>query len=88
MDKSSSLSSGTSISSSVLSQVKSLGNSTERSLESVLLASKQKVTAIESMLSGLDSSNKHNSSALRSSSLDLGVDPPLSRDPPFPAFSL
>jgi CLIP-associating protein 1/2 len=73
MDKSSSLSSGTSISSSVLSQAKSLGNSTERSLESVLLASKQKVTAIESMLSGLDLSNKHNSSALRSSSLDLGT---------------
>lgn len=86
MDRSSSLSSGTSISSGVLlSQAKSLGNGTERSLESVLHASKQKVSAIESMLRGLDLSNKHNSSALRSSSLDLGVDPPSSRDPPFPA---
>ncbi|MCI16173.1 CLIP-associated protein, partial [Trifolium medium] len=37
------------------------------------------------MLRGLNLSNKHNSSALRSSSLDLGVDPPSSRDPPFPA---
>ncbi|XP_027364185.1 CLIP-associated protein-like [Abrus precatorius] len=86
MDRSSSLSSGTSISSGVLlSQAKSLGKGTERSLESVLHASKQKVTAIESMLRGLDLSDKHGSSALRSSSLDLGVDPPSSRDPPFPA---
>ncbi|KAK2455175.1 CLIP-associated protein [Trifolium repens] len=86
MDRSSSLSSGTSMSSGVLlSQAKPLGKGTERSLESVLHASKQKVSAIESMLRGLDLSNKHNSSALRSSSLDLGVDPPSSRDPPFPA---
>ncbi|KAK7245269.1 hypothetical protein RIF29_40107 [Crotalaria pallida] len=85
MDRSSSLSSGTSISSGVLlSQAKSLGKGTERSLESVLHASKQKVTAIESMLRGLDLSDKHNSSH-RPSSLDLGVDPPSSRDPPFPA---
>eukprot|EP00256_Glycine_max_P054180 XP_014620979.1 CLIP-associated protein isoform X2 [Glycine max] len=85
MDRSSSLSSGTSIASGVLSQAKSLGKVTERSLESVLHASKQKVTAIESMLRGLDLSDKHGSSALRSSSLGLGVDPPSSRDPPFPA---
>ncbi|KAK7345692.1 hypothetical protein VNO77_16302 [Canavalia gladiata] len=86
MDRGSSLSSGTSISSGVLlSQAKSLGKGTERSLESVLHASKQKVSAIESMLRGLDLSDKHGSSALRSSSLDLGVDPPSSRDPPFPA---
>ncbi|KAI4300112.1 hypothetical protein L6164_033526 [Bauhinia variegata] len=86
MNRSSSLSSGTSVSSGLLlSQAKSHGKSTERSLESVLHASKQKVTAIESMLRGLDLSDKHNSSALRSSSLDLGVDPPSSRDPPFPA---
>ncbi|XP_057742358.1 CLIP-associated protein-like [Arachis stenosperma] len=86
MDRSSSLSSGTSVSSGVLfSQAKSLGKGTERSLESVLNASKQKVSAIESMLRGLDLSDKRNSSALRSSSLDLGVDPPSSRDPPFPA---
>ncbi|KAK7279461.1 hypothetical protein RJT34_24514 [Clitoria ternatea] len=85
MDRSSSLSSGTSISSGVLLQAKSLGKGTDRSLESVLHASKQKVSAIESMLRGLDLSDKHGSSALRSSSLDLGVDPPSSRDPPFPA---
>ncbi|XP_015892457.2 CLIP-associated protein isoform X1 [Ziziphus jujuba] len=86
MDRSSSLSSGTSLSSGLhLSQTKSLGKGTERSLESVLHSSKQKVTAIESMLRGLDLSDKHNSSTLRSSSLDLGVEPPSSRDPPFPA---
>ncbi|XP_047175414.1 CLIP-associated protein-like [Vigna umbellata] len=85
MDRSSSLSSGTSITSGFLSQAKPLGKGTERSLESVLHASKQKVTAIESMLRGLDLSDKHGSSVLRSSSLDLGVDPPSSRDPPFPA---
>ncbi|MED6132989.1 hypothetical protein PIB30_024066 [Stylosanthes scabra] len=85
MDRSSSLSSGTSVSSGILlSQAKSLGKGTERSLESVLHASKQKVSAIESMLRGLDLSDKHNL-PLRSSSLDLGVDPPSSRDPPFPA---
>lgn len=84
MDRSSSLQSGTSLSSGLLSQAKPLGKGTERSLESVLHASKQKVSAIESMLRGLDLSEKHNSSTLRSSSLDLGVDPPSSRDPPFP----
>ncbi|PON55524.1 Coatomer beta subunit [Trema orientale] len=86
MDRSSSLSSGTSLSSGLLlSQAKSLGKGNERSLESVLHSSKQKVTAIESMLRGLDLSDKHNSSTLRSSSLDLGVEPPSARDPPFPA---
>ncbi|OAY34735.2 CLIP-associated protein isoform X2 [Manihot esculenta] len=85
MDRTSSLSSGTSLSSGLVSQVKPLGRGTERSLESVLHASKQKVTAIESMLRGLEVSDKQNPSALRSSSLDLGVDPPSSRDPPFPA---
>ncbi|KAK7840615.1 clip-associated protein [Quercus suber] len=84
MDRSSSLQSGTSLSVGLLSQTKSLSKGTERSLESVLHASKQKVSAIESMLRGLDLSEKHNSSTLRSSSLDLGVDPPSSRDPPFP----
>ncbi|XP_027093801.1 CLIP-associated protein isoform X1 [Coffea arabica] len=80
MDRSTSLSSGTSISSGLfLSQSKSSSKSTERSLESVLNASKEKVTAIESMLRGLNLSEKS-----RSSSLDLGVDPPSSRDPPFP----
>ncbi|XP_048138801.1 CLIP-associated protein-like isoform X1 [Rhodamnia argentea] len=85
MDRSASLTSGTSLSSGLLlSQTKSLGKGSERTLESVLHSSKQKVTAIESMLRGLDVSEKHNPSALRSSSLDLGVDPPSSRDPPFP----
>ncbi|XP_044492226.1 CLIP-associated protein [Mangifera indica] len=86
MDRSSSLSSGTSLSSGLLlSQTKSLNKGSERSLESVLHASKEKVTAIESMLRGLEISEKQNPSSLRSSSLDLGVDPPSSRDPPFPA---
>ncbi|KAK0581454.1 hypothetical protein LWI29_013990 [Acer saccharum] len=86
MDRSSSLSSGTSLSSGLLlSQSKSLNKGAERSLESVLHSSKQKVSAIESMLRGLEISDKQNPSTLRSSSLDLGVDPPSSRDPPFPA---
>ncbi|XP_060180521.1 CLIP-associated protein-like [Lycium barbarum] len=80
MDRSSSLPSGTSLSTGLLlSQTKPVGTGTERSLESVLHASKQKVSAIESLLKGLDMSEKS-----RSSSLDLGVDPPSSRDPPFP----
>ncbi|KAG7025263.1 CLIP-associated protein [Cucurbita argyrosperma subsp. argyrosperma] len=83
MDRSSSLSSGASLSSGLLSQSKTSVDGSERSLESVLHSSKQKVNAIESMLRGLDLSEKHNAN-LRSSSLDLGVDPPSSRDPPFP----
>ncbi|XP_071696556.1 CLIP-associated protein-like isoform X2 [Rutidosis leptorrhynchoides] len=79
MDRNASLPSVASNSSGLYSsQSKSTNTSTERSLESVLHASKQKVTAIESMLRGLDSGR------VRSSSLDLGVDPPSSRDPPFP----
>ncbi|XP_060174865.1 CLIP-associated protein-like isoform X1 [Lycium barbarum] len=78
MDKSANLPSGTSQSSGLLlPQAKPVG--VERSLESVLHASKQKVSAIENLLKGLDVSEKG-----RSSSLDLGVDPPSSRDPPFP----
>ncbi|XWS36529.1 hypothetical protein CRYUN_Cryun20dG0092600 [Craigia yunnanensis] len=81
MDRTSSLSSGMSLSSSLnLSQSKPLGKGAERTLESVLHSSKQKVSAIESMLRDLDISEKQ-----RSTSLDLGVDPPSSRDPPFPA---
>ncbi|KAL8489961.1 hypothetical protein ACS0TY_025747 [Phlomoides rotata] len=80
MDRSASLPSGTSLTSGLLlSQAKFGGKGSERSLESVLHSSKQKVTAIESMLRGLDLSEKN-----RSASLDLGVDPPSSRDPPFP----
>ncbi|XP_068664574.1 CLIP-associated protein-like [Aristolochia californica] len=86
MDRSSTLPSGASVSSGnmLLSQSKQVSKGSERSLESVLHASKQKVTAIESMLRGLNMSDKLNISAARSSSLDLGVDPPSARDPPFP----
>ncbi|KAG9447723.1 hypothetical protein H6P81_013851 [Aristolochia fimbriata] len=86
MDRSATLPSGTSFSSGsmLLSQPKQVNKGSERSLESVLHASKQKVTAIESMLRGLSMSDKLNSSAARSTSLDLGVDPPSARDPPFP----
>lgn len=66
MDRSANLSSGTSLSSGLLlPQAKPVG--VERSLESVLHASKQKVSAIENLLKGLDVSEKS-----RSSSLDLG----------------
>ncbi|XP_009112643.2 CLIP-associated protein [Brassica rapa] len=88
MDRSSNLSSGGSLSSGLLlSQSKDLNKGSERSLESVLQSSKQKVSAIESMLRGLHVSDRQNPAALRSSSLDLGVDPPSSRDPPFHASS-
>lgn len=73
MDRNSSLTAGTSLSSGLLfSQAKPVGKGTERSLESVLHASQQKVTAIESLLRGLHASDKYNPS-LRSSSLDLGI---------------
>ncbi|CAH8357106.1 unnamed protein product [Eruca vesicaria subsp. sativa] len=86
MDRSSNLSSGGSLSSRLLlSQSKDLNKGSERSLESVLQSSKQKVSAIESMLRGLHVSDRQNPAALRSSSLDLGVDAPSSRDPPFHA---
>ncbi|KAE8703987.1 CLIP-associated protein [Hibiscus syriacus] len=81
MDRTSTLSSGTPLASGLnLPQPKPLGNGTDRTLESVLHASKLKVNAIESMLRGLDISEKQ-----RSTSLDLGVDPLSSRVPPFPA---
>ncbi|KAK1420589.1 hypothetical protein QVD17_22304 [Tagetes erecta] len=79
MDRNANLPSVTSHSSGLYSsQSKPISKTTERSLESMLHSSKQKVTAIESMLRGIDSGR------VRSSSLDLGVDPPSSRDPPFP----
>jgi CLIP-associating protein 1/2 len=88
MDRSSNLSSGGSLSSGLLlSQSKDVNKGSERSLESVLQSSKQKVSAIESMLRGLHISDRQNPAALRSSSLDLGVDPPSSRDPPFHAVA-
>ncbi|CAO2839845.1 unnamed protein product [Amaranthus hypochondriacus] len=84
MDKTATLASRASVSSGMLlSQSKSLDKGSDRSLESVLSSSKEKVSAIESLLRGLDLTSKHNST-VRSSSLDLGVDPPSSRDPPFP----
>ncbi|KAG1362495.1 CLIP-associated protein [Cocos nucifera] len=85
MDKSASIASGTPLSSGglLLSQSKPLGKSSERSLESMLHASKQKVSAIESLLRGANISEKHNSSSSHSTSLDLGVDSPSVHDPPF-----
>lgn len=75
MDRSSNLSSGGSLSSGLLlSQSKDLNKGSERSLESVLQSSKQKVSAIESMLRGLHVSDRQNPAALRSSSLDLGIE--------------
>ncbi|KAK4351658.1 hypothetical protein RND71_030971 [Anisodus tanguticus] len=74
MDRSANLPSGMSQSSGLLlPQTKSVGG--ERSLESVLHASKQKVSAIENLLKGLDVSEKG-----RSSSLDLVQE--LTRDAP------
>ncbi|XP_006647520.1 CLIP-associated protein-like [Oryza brachyantha] len=85
MDKSAAISSESSLSSrTLLSQSKTTGRSTERSIESVLNSSKQKVSAIESLLKGVSMSGRQNFSAMRSASLDLGVDPPSSRDPPIP----
>lgn len=71
MDKSAStISSEPSLSStSLLSQVKP-NKTSERSLESVLSSSKQKVSAIESLLKGV---SDRNFSVARSSSLDLGI---------------
>lgn len=69
MDRSASIASGTSLTSGLLlSQAKSTSKGAEHSLESVLHSSKQKVTAIESLLRGLNISEK-----ARSSSLDLGI---------------
>ncbi|KAK1260398.1 CLIP-associated protein [Acorus gramineus] len=69
MDKTASISSGTSISSGsyLTSHTKSHGKGSERTLESMLHSSKQKVSAIESLLKG----DKHGSSIARSASLDL-----------------
>lgn len=73
MDRTTGLNSGASLfsGSQLLSQAKTVGKSSERSLESVLQASKQQVTAIESMLKGLDISDKH--TLARSATHDLGM---------------
>ncbi|XP_062185862.1 CLIP-associated protein-like isoform X1 [Phragmites australis] len=86
MDKSAAISSDSSFSSNSLrlSQSKTIGRSSERSLESVLNSSKEKVSAIESLLKGISISDRQNFSAARSTNFDLGVDPPSSRDPPVP----
>ncbi|CAD6263130.1 unnamed protein product [Miscanthus lutarioriparius] len=85
MDKSAAIYSDSSFPSNNLrlSQSKTIGRSSERSLESVLSSSKEKVSAIESLLKGVSMSGQ-NFSAARSTSLDLGVDPLSSRDPPVP----
>ncbi|KAL8208403.1 hypothetical protein R6Q57_007815 [Mikania cordata] len=84
MDRNASLPSAASHSSELFSsQSKSIGNGMECSLESVLHASNQKVTAIETMLRGIDLGR------VQPSSLDFGIgmDPASSRDPPFPPAS-
>ncbi|OMO99320.1 CLIP-associated protein [Corchorus capsularis] len=84
MDRSRPVPVGTSLSSGPFpSEVKSLGNGTERSFESVQHANKQRVPAIQNMLAGLDISEKLNFQKKQSASLDLGVDPP-ARGLPFP----
>jgi CLIP-associating protein 1/2 len=74
MDKSAAISSDSSFPSNNLrlSQSKTIGRSSERSLESVLSSSKEKVSAIESLLKGVSMSGQ-NFSAARSTSLDLGI---------------
>jgi CLIP-associating protein 1/2 len=75
MDKSAAISSNSSFSSNNLrlSQSKTIGRGSERSLESVLNSSKEKVSAIESLLKSASVSDRQNFSAARSTSLDLGI---------------
>ncbi|XP_022682570.1 CLIP-associated protein isoform X3 [Setaria italica] len=84
MDKGAAISSESSLSSSslLLSQSKTIGRSAERSIESVLSSSKEKVSAIESLVKGVSMSDRHNFSAIRSTSLDHGVDHTSSHDSP------
>jgi CLIP-associating protein 1/2 len=74
MDKSAAISSDSSFSSNNLhlSQSKTIGRGSERT-ESVLNSSKEKVSAIESLLKGVSVSVRQNFSAERSTSLDLGI---------------
>lgn len=71
MDRSATISSGSSPSVGSLVPQRNPSGS-ERSLESVLHSSKQKVTAIERLLKGANLSER-NSSLKRSTSLDLGT---------------
>uniref|UniRef100_A0A3B6C9G9 TOG domain-containing protein n=1 Tax=Triticum aestivum TaxID=4565 RepID=A0A3B6C9G9_WHEAT len=86
MDKSAAISSDSSLPSNHprLSQSKTTSRVSDRSLESVLSSSKEKVSAIESLLKGVSISDRQNFSVARPTSLDLGVDAPSSRDPPVP----
>jgi CLIP-associating protein 1/2 len=68
-----SLESPLSSSSLLLSQSKTIGRSAERSIESVLSSSKQKVSAIESLLKGVSISDRQDFSAIRSTTLDHGI---------------
>ncbi|XP_039116777.1 CLIP-associated protein-like isoform X3 [Dioscorea cayenensis subsp. rotundata] len=73
MDKSTSTHSGSTVSFSsvLLAQTKPFSNSSERNLESVLDASKQKVSAIENLLRGVNLAGRQNSSVAHSSGLNL-----------------
>jgi CLIP-associating protein 1/2 len=75
MDKSAATSSESSLSSSslLLSQSKTIGRSAERSIESVLSSSKEKVSAIETLVKGVSMSGRPNFSAICSTSLDHGI---------------
>jgi CLIP-associating protein 1/2 len=74
MDKSAAISSDSSFSSNNLRlpQSKTIVRGSERT-ESVLNSSKEKVSAIESLLKGVSVSDRQNFSAARSTSLDLGI---------------
>ncbi|XP_037478432.1 CLIP-associated protein-like isoform X2 [Triticum dicoccoides] len=73
MDKSAAISSDSSLPSNNLrlSQSKTTSRVSDRSLESVLSSSKEKVSAIESLLKGVSISDRQNFSVARSTSLDL-----------------
>ena len=75
MDKSAAISSDSSLPSNNLrlSHSKTTSRISERSLESVLNSSKEKVSAIESLLKGVSISDRQNLSVARSTSLDLGM---------------
>ncbi|XVF29197.1 hypothetical protein REPUB_Repub15cG0099500 [Reevesia pubescens] len=85
MDRNRAIAAGTTLSSGPFSsEVKSHGNGTERSFENMPRANKQRVSAIQNLLAGLDTSEKLKFQKNQSASLDLGVDPPSARGLPFP----
>ncbi|KAI0522493.1 hypothetical protein KFK09_004872 [Dendrobium nobile] len=87
MDRSSRVTSAMSLSigTPALSRMKLGEKGSERSLESMLQARKQKVSAIERLLRGVRLSDKQRNSSKQSTSFDLGDDSPSSRDPLVPA---